>query len=505
MKKFCRIFFSKILLFVLLFVLEFLIFYVFIKYLNDNYLIARFTLVVFDLIIFFSIINKNGCPEFKIPWIVILFLFPYFGLLCYIFFATKSVPRKKQKFFKYYSEKLSRFIDVNTKNNKLGKFNDIGVYLSKTIDAKAFTNNKLKYYKVGEDFYFDLIKDLNSAKDFILMEYFIIQESSMWDGIHEVLKQKVKEGVDVSIMYDDFGSLGKMPKFYSYKLNKEGIKSIKFNPFRPSLTGVHNNRDHRKITVIDGKVAFTGGINIGDEYINRKNRFGHFKDSAIRVEGPAVKAFTKMFLELYSFNKNKEGNYERYMSAKPETFEENGVVIPFCTGPKPLYAEQVAENNFINIISKARHHIYFTTPYLIMDNSLTNALRNAALRGIDVRIITPHIPDKKIVFAMTRSSYPYLMEAGVKIYEYTPGFIHEKTMIVDDEIAFIGTINLDYRSLAHHYECGAILYKCDVIQDIKKDYDNLFEVSIMMTEKNYKQYKITRIFCSFLNLFSTLF
>lgn len=359
----------------------------------------------------------------------------------------------------------------------------------------------------------DLLIELKRAKKFIFMEYFIIKPGMMWDSIHEVLIDKVKENVDVRIIYDDIGSLGYLESDYYKKLQKEGIKCYKFNPFYPILSGIYNNRDHRKITIIDGKIAYTGGINIGDEYINLKSPYGHWKDSAIKLNGPAVNNLTKMFLEMYNSISKNEEDIEKYIKLNIEENNNNldnintdyGFVHPFGDGPKPIYKEQIAENNFINMINNAKKYVYITTPYLIIDYNLTTSLRSAALKGVDVRIITPHIPDKKIIFNLTRSSYKYLLEAGVKIYEYTPGFIHQKSLIVDDNLAFVGTVNFDYRSLVHHYECGVILYNTDSIKDIYIDIKNIIDESQEITLSNFKMRKIDKLISIILFIFSPLF
>lgn len=278
-------------------------------------------------------------------------------------------------------------------------------------------------------------------------------------------------------------------------------------PLIPILSGFHNNRDHRKIIVIDGKVGYTGGINLADEYIGVKKPYGVWKDSAIRIRGKAVSNFTFLFLQMFNLNHKTIESYDKYLKVAAIYDEKDfkGYAHPFGSGPGTYYEEFLAENTFINMINIAKKSIYITTPYLIIDYALTSSLRNASLRGVDVRIVTPHIPDKKIVFGMTRSSYNYLRKAGVKIIEFTPGFIHSKQVLIDDVFAFVGTINMDYRSFVHHYECGVVLYKTSAIADIRKDFDNLFKVGLMVTDKNIKISKITHATNTMLSIFRPLF
>lgn len=326
----------------------------------------------------------------------------------------------------------------------------------------------------------------------------------MWDSIHEILRRKAESGVEVRLMYDDIGTVGMLKSGYFKKLRKEGINCYKFNPFRPVVSGIFNNRDHRKITVIDGRVGYTGGVNLGDEYINENKRLGHWKDTALKIRGSAVENLCKMFLQAFDMTAKSVSDYAKYLDIEYERFADEGYIHPFGDGPKPYYAEQVGENNYINLINRAKKYVYITTPYLIIDHNIESALRNAALRGVDVRIIVPHIPDKKLVFNMTRSHYPYLMQTGVKIYEYTPGFIHAKSLVADDEFAFVGTINLDYRSLVHHYECGAVLYKTPCIALIKEDIDATIAVSQEVTKENYRMGRFARAVNSVLTIFAPM-
>lgn len=462
--------------------------------------------ILIALCVFFHIVNKKECPEFKLPWLVLLFLLPLFTVSFYLIFANPRASKKD-------SLRL-QMIEANTRQytHKLDepdgdsrRKSGIEKYLETVAGQRAHTANRVTYYKTGEEFWRDLLVELEKAEKYIFMEYFILDCGKMWDSIHEILVRKVQAGVEVRLMYDDIGTVGRLKSWYYRKLRKEGIHCYKFNTFRPVMSGIHNNRDHRKITVIDGRVGFTGGINIGDEYINEQNPFGHWKDTAIKIEGSAVDNLLALFLQLYDMNAKKTTeNYEKYFVTEHEEFDDAGTVQPFGDGPKPFYAEQIGEANYINMINAAERYCYIMTPYLIPDFNLTTAIRNAALRGVDIRIITPHIPDKKTIFAMTRSNYPYLLQAGVRIYEYTPGFVHAKMLVADDRLAFVGTINLDQRSLVHHYECGAVLDGVPCVCDIKTDFDETLNVSQEVTLSNFKMGKVAFITNSILNLFSPM-
>ena len=320
-----------------------------------------------------------------------------------------------------------------------------------------------------------MVRELEAAKHFIFMEYFIIDKGYMWDTIHQILLRKVREGVDVRLMYDGMGTQSVMPYRYDKKLNAEGIKTKVFNPFVPLVTTIQNNRDHRKILVIDGHTAFTGGVNIADEYINRKKRFGHWKDTAVMLKGEAVWNFTMMFFQLWEITGEQSvAQYDKY---RPNVFREKSIeddsfVMPFADSP--LDDENVSELVYLNIINNADDYVYITTPYLILDNEMMTALGYAAKSGVDVRIIVPGVPDKWYIKLIGQSFYKDLIKRGVRIFEYKEGFIHAKNFLSDDQTAVVGTVNLDYRSLYLHFECAAYMYKCECIKDIKYDFEDMF-------------------------------
>lgn len=502
--KVFKLLFSKILpVFILLLIQLALIFTTLI--LLEYFVWFQILSAVIGVIVFLTIINKRENPEFKLPWLVLLMTLPFFTVTTYLLFANPKLPKRD------YSRLLTVFTQTGKFTEKVSLPvnlpREVGCtedYLRATAYSHGYTDSKVTYFKLGEEFFADLKTELEKAEKYIFMEYFIVHLGKMWSEIHEILLKKIAEGVEVRLMYDDIGTVGELKSNYYKKLRKEGINCYKFNSFRPVLSGIHNNRDHRKITVIDGKVGYTGGVNIGDEYINENDRLGHWKDTAIKIEGAAVNNLLSLFLQLFDMNSKTQSDYEKYYVKEHEIYENCGYVHPFGDGPKPFYTELIGENNYINLINSAKDYCYITTPYLIPDYNLVTALRNAALRGVDVRIVTPHIPDKKIIFNMTRSNYPQLLKAGVKIYEYSPGFIHAKMLVADDKVAFVGTINLDYRSLVHHFECGAVMYGAPCIRDIKEDVEATIGVSQECNLYNFKMGRFSSFVNAVLNVFSPM-
>ena len=455
------------------------------------------------------IINKSDNPAYKLAWIIPILIFNITGGVLYIILGnkkpSKNMRRELEKVQFRTSKVLYQDIDVIKEieqDNKtvLGHSN----YINNASGFPIYKNTEVKYYKSGEDNYEDLIKELKKAKKYIFMEYFIIEEGKMWNSILEILEQKAKEGLDVRLMYDDMGCISLLPYGYDKELEKKGIKCIAFNPFKPLLSLAMNNRDHRKITVIDGHTGFTGGINLADEYINEKIRFGHWKDTGIMLKGDAVWNLTIMFLEMWNAVRKTDNNFLIYRPQvnQVETIVNDGYVQPY--GDSPLDEEIVGENVYMNIINSAKDYVYIFTPYLIIDNEMMTSLCLAAKRGVDVKIVTPGIPDKKTVFKLTRSYYPQLIAAGVKIYEYTPGFIHAKVFICDDEIATVGTINMDYRSLYLHFECGVYLYKTKCIKDIKQDAIDTIAVSHEFSKEDLKDSRRHALWQAILRVFAPL-
>lgn len=509
--KFLEKIFSRIVIFGLLLVLQaFILFYMVFK-LGES-INSIYGLVLILSIMTVAYVNtRNMNPAYKLGWAIVIMGFPFFGILFYFFVGNKKPARKLKKKLSRAQEFTSRMLvqDGNTieeiaKEEPLIAGN--AMYISNYGPYPMCKNTKTKFYKVGEDAYEDMIEALKKAEKYIFMEYFIVHEGKMWNSILDILEEKVKEGVDVRFIYDDIGSLTVLPTKYRRILEKKGIKTIVFNPFVPFLSLVMNNRDHRKITVIDGKVGFTGGINLADEYINEVVRFGHWKDNAIKLEGEGVWNLTMMFLEMWNGLRptDNELEYERF---KPDyscydKYKDEGYVQPYSDSP--LDNEILSENIYMNILNGAKDYVYIYTPYLIIDNEMTTALTLAAKRGVDVRIVVPGIPDKKTAFELTKSFCPQLIKEGVKIYHYTPGFIHGKCFVCDDKVATVGTANMDYRSLYLHFECGVYLYKTNSVMEIKEDMEETFKVSERRYNNKTKLPFLFRIYRSLLRLFAPL-
>lgn len=432
------------------------------------------------------IINRDDIPETKLPWLAILVMLPVVGALVFALLSSNDAGKKQYERYMKTEEKLRPYLR-QTPTVKALKVRDQEAYAQATYlygvsGMPCHGGSTVRYFPGGESFHTALLEDLESAESYIMMEYFIIHEGKMWDSVHEVLRRKVSDGVAVYVMYDDFGCMTTLPEKYYELLVSEGIRCVPCNKFKPVVSHIHNNRDHRKITIVDGRVGYTGGINLADEYINAKLRFGHWKDTAVRVEGAAVKNLLALFVANWNMQSAEQIDPVVMESVVPVR-EGRGAVIPFGDAPAPIDNEDIGKNVYLNMINSARDYIYITTPYLICDHELISALRIAARKGVDVRIITPHIPDKKTVFLMTRSNYKVLVEAGVKIYEYTPGFIHAKNFICDGRFAVCGTINLDYRSLIHHYECGVWMFDTACIADMHADFMDTVRKSQRITLK----------------------
>ncbi len=432
--------------------------------------------VVLSLTVVFYILNDNRInPAYELAWIIPILLAPIFGGFFYLTIGKTSTNRR-------FHNKLM-FIDRRTRQelhqDKLvmdsleQKSHDAArqaAYLQKYAHFPTCRNTTAQYLSPGESFFDCLKRELEQAKHYIFLEFFIIEGGRMWGDILEILRRKASEGVDVRLIYDDVGCLHTLPYKYDQTMRRMGIKCSIFNPFRPVLSSSLNNRDHRKIVVIDGHTAFTGGVNLADEYINQYEKHGHWKDAGILLKGDAVWNFTIMFLTMWNFLNTTEDNYQKYLPHVHHSgsFDEDGYITPYCDSP--IDGEPVGEQVYLNAISRARKSICIETPYLIMDNATLTALRLAAKSGVDVRIITPGIPDKWYVHTMTRAHYSQLLECGVRIYEYTPGFIHSKVVLVDDVFGVVGTINLDYRSLYLHFECAVWMYKTQAVLDAKRDF-----------------------------------
>lgn len=453
------------------------------------------------------IIASDDNPDYKIPWLIFIIFLPVAGFMLYfMFYSRKLDPRFIRRIKEVQSYKYER---DDTKARRLLEAEDPVAFsqarmLTEISYSHLFTDTLTEYFPSGEDQRVAMLKDIEKAEHFILVEYFIIEDGVFWSSILEALIRKAKAGIDVRVMYDDIGCMGTLPGNYHKILQKYGFKTAIFAKLRGNADSEFNNRSHRKMLIIDGRIAYTGGVNIADEYIGVKSKFGHWKDSGVRIEGEAVWEMTQLFLLGFGINSKvmPDAPTECYPTSKMP--RQNGFVIPFGDGPRPIYDRAVAKSAIQNMIGSATDYVYMTTPYLIIDNDLCSDIERAALRGVDIRIIVPHIPDKKLVFAMTRSFYHRLMEAGVKIYEYKPGFIHAKSYVADGKYAIVGTVNLDYRSLVHHFENGVWMYKTDSIVDIKADIDKTIDESILVTPDMLKTGVVARFIRALIRIFAPM-
>ncbi len=462
---------------------------------------------VLSVFVVIYVINKRENNSYKLAWVVPILLFPAFGGMLYVFcqgrisiFAfRKKILETEKHFHQSVKDMPDASGDFETENPDYKPRTE---YL-KSLGFPMYSGTDAKYYPMGEDVFDDIISALKSAKEYIFIEYFIIHEGYFWNSILDILTEKASEGVDVRIIYDGVGSVTTLPRKYNKTLQALGIKCKVFNRFVPVISTMQNNRDHRKVLSIDGKVAFTGGVNLADEYINKIEKFGKWKDSAIRVTGSAAQGFSLIFLRNWNIINKEYEDPSKYIKS---TTGDNGkgYFQPYCDNP--FDSDEVGRNVYLDMISRAKKSIYIMTPYLIMDEELDCAIKLAARSGIDVRIITPHKADKKFVYMVTRSSYAELMESGVKIYEYTPGFIHSKNVLVDGECAVVGSINFDYRSLYLHFECGQLFYSSPALEELNDDFEKTFELSQKITfDDCRKNSGISRIATQLLKVFTPLF
>ena len=494
MRKILRFITQRVVLTALLIVLQALLLFGIIWKLNNYFVYFYAASVLLSLLLTLRIINNKSNPAFKIAWLIPILLFPVLGGLVYLVFGSdrtgKYIRNKMGRIEKEMQDGISKANERSGIEKMPPDVVNQSHYISNSAHCPPYKNTTVEYLPMGEVKFERMVQELKKAKRYIFIEYFIIQKGTMWYTILDVLEEKAKEGVDVRVIYDDMGCILTLPTGYEKTLREKGIQCQIFNPFIPILSSHFNTRDHRKICVIDGNVGFTGGINLADEYINGYEKHGHWKDTAILLKGEAVFSLTTMFLSMWDYLIKKEG--EDYAAYYPDSWDENaqGIVQPFADNP--LDDEAVGETVYLNLINKAKRYVYITTPYLILSNEMVTAMNTAAKSGVDVRIITPHVPDKWYVHAVSRSYYEMLVEAGVKIYEYTPGFVHAKTFVVDDEYAVVGTINLDYRSLYLHFECAAWMYKASCVTDVRDDFLKTQQMSQEITLEECRNISIPR-------------
>lgn len=444
--------------------------------------------VLADILMIPIILNSRLDPTAKITWLMVILAMPVFGPLLYAYTRSDLGHRAMRTRVRRIAEENQRRIRQDPMTlHRLEEQNPAAAslvrYMRRSGCYPVFEGTDVEYFPLGEKKWKRMLEELERAEKFIFLEYFIIDEGAMWGRVLEILARKAKAGVDVRVMYDGTCEFSRLPHDYPKRLRALGIQCRMFAPLTPFLSTHYNYRDHRKILIIDGHTAFNGGVNLADEYINRIRKYGHWKDTAVMLKGEAVRSFTLMFLQMWHMT-DRTGVYEPYLNA-PSAKDARGFVIPY--GDCPLDEDKLGERVYLDILNHARHYVHIMTPYLILDNEMENALCYAAQRGVDVRIIMPGKPDKEMAYALAKTYYPVLMDAGVRIYEYIPGFVHAKVFVSDDTTAVVGTINLDYRSLYHHFECATYMYKTRCIGTIEKDFQNMLHYCERVTPERLKK------------------
>lgn len=509
MKRFVRFLFQRVTIVGLSILLQVGLMVAMVQWLAEYRQWIQVLLAVLSALAVVYVMYDRTNASYKIAWIILILAFPVAGICIYLTFGGRrlSLPVRARM------QRCQDLVRENLWQERLTR--EALALISDPAAATAqllynvsgypvYDNTETEYFSLGDTVYPRMLEELKKAEKYIFLEYFIIGRGVMWDGILEILKEKAAAGVDVRVMYDDFGCIDKLPGNYHKQLKKWGIQAKVFNPFVPVLSGRLNNRNHRKLMIIDGKVGFTGGVNLSDEYINKKERCGHWKDSAIMLRGEGVWAMTVMFLSMWD---SQTGQKEAVESFRPEypyaLAGGEGFVQPFSD--TPLDEEDIAEATLLSLFQRAVRSIYIMTPYLILDDKITGALLTAAKAGLDVRIITPHIPDKWYVHAVSRAHYELLTEAGVRVYEYTPGFIHSKVYLVDGRYAVAGTVNLDFRSLYLHYENAVFLFESACVAAIGEDFQNTFPLCEEITWRKCRKTRLPeRLLAAALRIFSPL-
>lgn len=462
-------------------------------------------LTLLSILAVLSIVSKRDKGAYKTLWVFLILSFPILGGLLYLLVNVQRPTRRMRCAIQRAKEKAAPLYALpgdgyaQAQEQIAAYFSQVR-YLQDFAQFPVYTGTKTTYLPLGEVMFRALLEQLEKAEHYIFLEFFIVQEGKMWNSILDILKRKAAQGVMVRLMYDDLGCFFLLPTDYPQQLEKLGIQCAVFNPFRPFLTVKQNNRDHRKIAVIDGKVAFTGGINLADEYINAYQKYGHWKDTAVMLEGKAAWSFALMFLEMWQVCKGCKEDFAAYYY--PSGAEDDGFALPYCDSP--MDAENVGEHVYLQILNQAQDYVYINTPYLVIDDSMVSALCLAAKRGVDVRIVTPHIADKPLVHMTTRSYYRELIRAGVKVYEYSRGFIHAKSFMSDDRIATVGTANLDFRSLYLHFECGVWLYGSQAVTQAREDFLETLALCQPISEADCKANPIVKLIQNVLRLFAPL-
>lgn len=500
MKRIKKLLTSRMIATVINIMIQFAVILLLVMYFDGVFLYYYSTCFVISVFLCVYVINKRMNSGYKIAWILLIMAFPMFGVTLFVMLdgglSTKLIKKKMLSITDRIKDELTdeELLEIDDSYAKRQS-----EYIKRFAFSPPVKNTKSKYLSSGEDFFASLLNDLKSAEKSIFFEYFIIKESFMWNEIKKILIEKAEMGVDVRIIYDDFGSIDRISKKELKSLTKSNIKVKKFNPFVPVMSLMLNYRDHRKICTIDTKIAYCGGVNIADEYINKEKRFGYWKDSGIALYGEGAFSFEVFFLTLWEYITN-----ERQVVVKPE-YElcDNGIFQPYTDSP--IDDENVGANVYSNIISQAQRYVYISTPYFVVDDEMLRAITNAAKSGVEIKIVVPRVPDKKTVNQATKSYYLSLINAGVQVYEYERGFNHSKLVISDDKIATVGSVNFDFRSFYLSFECGVWMYNTDAIKDILADYNSLIGNSVKITAEDCKVPFPVRIFRAIIATFAPLF
>ena len=513
MRRICRVIFSRYFISALFIAADVLLVSLFVLYAS---LFSYYSYIILGVVaagtvaVFFHVIGKDTSPEYKLPWVVLIFALPVVGVLIYLLFSRRRMSREENRRINRSAFRLSAFYDDSESFRLLEEESRAASGRAFSIAgddplAQVYRGTHSRFYPAGEELFADLLFDLKAAKRFIFLEYFIIAQGKLWDEIHRVLLHKVRLGVEVRVMYDDIGCMRTLPASYAKRLNEEGILCRRFAPVTPTVTVSHNNRDHRKICVVDGVVGYTGGVNLADEYANVVTRFGYWKDGGLRLEGAAVNGLTGNFLALWDLTTGTESDYGRYLPpVDPTAAGDGGYYIPFASGPAPFYPRPVGLGAFRSIIDGAVSRVRIATPYLVVDHELTESLCAAARRGVDVRIITPGVADKKAVKVMTKSAYAKLIASGVVILEYLPGFIHEKALVADREYAVVGTLNFDFRSFIHHFEDAVWMFRTETVAQVDEDLAKTEQSCRRVTSEDAKLSRLERIVYNVVRIFRPL-
>ncbi len=450
---------------------------------------------IFSFMMIIFLFNTSMDSSAKLTWMLIISVIPFAGAAMLLWTQLNVGHRMETKNVKKQIENtrtaLSQPENVVREIEHDGSgTDDLSRYLNKTGCFPVYDKTQVTYFPLGEKKFEAMLRELEKAEKYIFMEYFIVEEGYMWGRILDVLTRKVEEGVEVRVMYDGMCEMSTLPADYFKLLEAQGIHAKAFSTIVPIVSSHYNYRDHRKILVIDGKVAFNGGVNLADEYINRIERFGHWKDTAVMIKGPAARSFALMFLQMWNLKPGQEADYEKWLSLPScEVEDAKGYVMPYCDCPLDEY--KAGEAVYMDILNRATDYVHIMSPYLILDGELETALCFAAQRGVDVKLILPGIPDKKVAYSLAKTHYKDLHRAGVKIYEYTPGFVHAKVFVSDDVKAVVGTINLDYRSLYHHFECATYMYRTECIMEIEKDFRDTLAKCRQVTAESIKNEKFS--------------